>query len=163
VKVPWGSLVILCAAAVFGVGCGSSPSSQAGEKPPSMTDGGGEAFEEGPIAWIHDFDAGMAKAKESGKPMMIDVFATWCAPCKRLDETVFSRADVAQASSDFVAIKLDGDKYPQVREKLGVTGYPTVVFLSPDGNELLCSKGAVPYQNMLESMAKAKDAFDATP
>lgn len=124
-------------------------------------EGGGETVAKGTIAWSYDFEEGMAQAKESGKPVMVDVFATWCAPCKLLDETVFSRADVAEASTDFVAIKVDGDKFPQVKDKLGVTGYPTVVFLRGDGTELIRSTGSVPYDVMLETMAKARERFAA--
>ena len=58
-------------------------------------------------------------------------------------------------------IKVDGDKYPEVKDKLGVTGYPTIVFLRDDGTELGRSTGAVPYDAMLEAMAKAQEKFAA--
>lgn len=113
------------------------------------------------IAWVHDFEEGMAKAAEEGKPVMVDVFATWCAPCKLLDEQVFSRADVAEASESFVTVRIDGDKHPDLREKLKVNSYPSVLFLMPDGTEIGRSIGAVSYTVMLEEMAKAKTEFDS--
>ena len=103
----------------------------------------------------------MAQAQESGKPVMVDVFATWCAPCKLLDENVFSRADVAEASTGFVPIKVDGDKYPEIKDRLGVSGYPTILFLRGDGTELGRSTGAVSYDIMLEAMARAQEKFAA--
>ena len=129
--------------------------------PQTAVEGEGAAAAKGAIAWSYDFEEGMAQARESGKPVMVDVFGTLCAPCKLLDETVFSRADVAEASTGFVPIKVDGDKYSEVKDKLGVTGYPTVVFLRGDGTELGRSKGAVPYDIMLEAMAKAQETFAA--
>jgi thiol:disulfide interchange protein len=110
------------------------------------------------IEWNYDYEDGLRKAKEAGKPVMVDVFATWCAPCKHLDETVFSRADVAAASKAFVTVRVDGDKYPQLVNKLKVNAYPTVLFLTPDGKEIGRSLGTVPYQDMLDSMEKAKRA-----
>jgi thiol:disulfide interchange protein len=115
--------------------------------------------EKGEIAWIYNYDEGMAKAKEENKPVMIDVFATWCGPCKLLDETVFSRADVAEASKSFVTIRVDGDKQADTRDKLGVSSYPTVLFTTPEGKVLGKSVGAVSYDVMLSAMAQAKDKF----
>ncbi len=111
------------------------------------------------IAWNHDYADGMAKAKADGKPVMVDVFATWCAPCKLLDENVFSQAEVIEASKAFVAVRVDGDKNPDFVTKWKVGGYPTVLFLTPDGREVGRSIGAVPYQDMLESMDKARREF----
>jgi thiol:disulfide interchange protein len=108
------------------------------------------------IAWNYDYADGLAKAKAAGKPIMIDVFATWCGPCKILDEQVFSRADVVAASTAFVTIRIDGDKHPDTVTKLNVSAYPTVLFLNPEGKEIGRSLGAVPYQDMLSSMAAAQ-------
>ena len=113
------------------------------------------ASEKGSIDWSYDYGAALAQARDKSKPLMVDVFATWCAPCKMLDEDVFSRADVADASRDFVPVKVDGDKRPDLRDQLGVTGYPSIVFLSPDGKEIGRSRGLVPYQLMLDAMAQA--------
>lgn len=109
------------------------------------------------IAWSYDYDAALAQAKEEGKPLMVDFFATWCKPCQLLDEEVFSRSEVADASRDYVCVKVDGDKYPDLREKLDVTGYPTVLFLSPDQTELGRVKALVSYRVMVRSMAAAAE------
>jgi thiol:disulfide interchange protein len=108
------------------------------------------------IGWNYDYADGLAKAKAAGKPVMIDVFAAWCQPCKFLDETVFSRADVAEASKAFVTVRVDSDKHPDIVRQLKVSSYPTVVFMTPEGKEIGRSLGAVPYQNMLDSMAAAQ-------
>jgi len=115
--------------------------------------------EKGEIAWTYDYEAGLAAAREANKPVMVDVFATWCGPCKMLDENVFSRADVAEASQDFVTIRVDGDQHPDTVNKLGVSGYPTVLFLTPEAKEIGRSVGAVPYSVMLKEMEKAKERY----
>ncbi len=167
-----GLLGILIGSALLAAGCGreaapkpagvkapaiAAPAPKAAAPAAPVTEGKNAVNGKAEIAWNYDFVDGMAKTKAAGKPAMVDVFATWCGPCKLLDESVFSRPDVAEASKAFTTIRVDGDKYPDIVTKLGVSGYPTVVFLSSDGKEIGRSVGAVPYQNMLDAMKKAQE------
>jgi thiol:disulfide interchange protein len=86
---------------------------------------------------------------------MVEFSTSWCGACKRLDETVFSRADVVEASRDFVAVRVDAEEQADLKEQFRVHSYPTVLFLAPDGGEMTRVLGAVPYQIMLKEMTKA--------
>jgi len=107
------------------------------------------------VAWLDDYEEGLRQAKEGGKPLMVDVFAPWCEPCKELDRSVFSRSDVGELSKQFVAVKVDGDQRRDLVAALRVSGYPTTVFLSAEEKELGRARGAVNYQEMLETMRDA--------
>lgn len=133
-------LLILAAAATL-TGC----------RPPTSTSGDTADL----IDWMDDYEAAIARAGEEGKPLMVDVGAEWCSACDRLDETVFSRTDVAEAAEAFVPVRVDGDARGDLVASFQVTGYPTIIFLAPDGSELGRVRGAVPYQIMLDEMAKA--------
>jgi thiol:disulfide interchange protein len=109
------------------------------------------------VAWSHDYEAALSRAARERKPLMVDFLATWCHGCNLLDETVFSRHDVGEASQDFVAVRVDGDKRPDLARRLAVGGYPIVLFLTPHGEEITRVRGAVPYQVMLEAMARASE------
>ena len=135
-------LLILAAAAAL-TGCGA-PTEQAS---PS-----GDAA--GLIDWMDDYEAAGARAREEGKPLMVDVGAEWCSACDHLDETVFSRTDVAAAAEAFIPVRVDGDARGDLVADFEVTGYPPVIFLAPDGDELGRIRGAVPYQIMLDEMVK---------
>jgi len=172
----WGLFVALLAVAVGCAGHPPQPATEAGKqtqagplpppatsteatKPSAAPAEEAAAMQTGKIEWNYDYADGLKKAKEADKPVMVDVFATWCAPCKHLDETVFSRADVAEASKAFVTVRIDGDKHPDLVRQLRVDAYPTVLFLTPEGKEIGRSLGAVAYQDMLDSMASAKQEY----
>ncbi len=120
------------------------------EQAPAPTDGQAAG-----ITWSHDYEAALAQAKQENKPLMADVFATWCKPCQQMDEEVFSRADVGEASREFVCVKVDGEKYPDLRKKLEVANYPTVLFLDPDEREISRSEAKVSHRIMLRVMEAA--------
>jgi thiol:disulfide interchange protein DsbD len=82
--------------------------------------------------WTTDFQAGLAKAAETGKPLLVDVWATWCIACHELDELTFSDPRVMEEmNSRFVLVKIDGTSesdpaYRAVKEHFAARGYPIV-------------------------------------
>lgn len=91
------------------------------------------------IAWFDgDVDAAFKSAAASNKPVLLYWGAQWCPPCKQLKSSVFNRPDFIEKSKLFVAVYLDGD-LPDAQkwgDVFRVTGYPTVVVLKPDRQEI---------------------------
>lgn len=90
------------------------------------------------VSW-QKYDASVVAAS-SGKPVIIDFFATWCIPCKELDEKTFSDAAVAHELDRFTRIKADltNDQDPMVKEltkRYAIVGVPTIVFIDSTGHE----------------------------
>ena len=84
------------------------------------------------IPWLHSERAALAAARASGKPILVDFFAEWCAACKELDAHTFSDPDVQRAVTEqFVPLKIDAteanDESDRLTEKYGVPGLPTVL------------------------------------
>jgi thioredoxin-like negative regulator of GroEL len=78
----------------------------------------------------------VAKAKKENKPVFVDVHAVWCGPCKRMAATAFNDAKVTELyNKSFINVKIDGEKGdgPSVMQQYGITAYPTLLYINPDG------------------------------
>lgn len=93
------------------------------------------------IAWEKDFKKAQARARETGKPLMLDFTAVWCKPCKVMDEQFWVRADVVEATKPFIAVKIDYDSQKGLVGKYNVSAIPFVVFTDPLGNMVTFRRG----------------------
>src|SRR5476649_868391 len=75
----------------------------------------------------------LSLSASSGKPVFVDVFTTWCGPCKRMDAEVFTQPRVYQKmNTDFIDYKIDAEKGegPAICKKYNVFSYPTYLFVN---------------------------------
>jgi thioredoxin:protein disulfide reductase len=91
------------------------------------------------LTWLPTEAAGLAHARVSGKPIMMDFTADWCLPCREFEVSVFARPEVAALLMDFVLVKIDltredqDDALPALKDRYGVSTLPAVRFLAPGG------------------------------
>jgi thioredoxin 1 len=63
----------------------------------------------------------------SSKPVVIDVYADWCGPCK-LFAPIFKELN-SEYGNLYQFAKLNGDDEDSIREELQVTAFPTILFI----------------------------------
>ena len=87
------------------------------------------------ITWLHDEKTALERSHQSGKPLLIDFSASWCAACKELDVHTWIDPRVKQEVADkFVPLKIDAsdetDETTRLEQKYGVQGLPTVLMVA---------------------------------
>jgi len=70
----------------------------------------------------------------SGKPALVDFWATWCPHCKRIAPTVDKVAEAYDGK--LVVGKVDTDEDPAIAQKYEIEYLPTFVLLAADGTVL---------------------------
>lgn len=99
-------------------------------------------FEHG-LSW----DQIKTKAKAENKFIFVDVFATWCGPCKWMDENTYPSDKLTSLNDKFISVKVqmdstrnDSDEIKAWRENVSrmkadynIKTYPTFLFFDPNG------------------------------
>ncbi len=85
-------------------------------------------------------------ARRTGRPILLDIGASWCHWCHVMDETTYTDAEVGRLlRQHFVAVKVDRDEHPEVDRRYqrqvgaltGEGGWPLTGFLNPAGELFL--------------------------
>jgi len=116
-----------------------------------------------PIGWQR-VEQAMAAAARSGKKVLIDISAPWCPWCRRMQHEVYTDSAVVRyLKGHFEFARLNGEdsgrklkflgyelSEAELAQALGLTGYPTTVFLEPDGTYITRVPGFVPAETFLQ-------------
>ena len=85
-------------------------------------------------------------AGASTLPVLVDLWAPWCGPCRVVEPGVERAA--RSLAGRLKVVKVNVDEAPRTAERLGVQGIPTLVLLR-DGREVARQVGAVPPPALL--------------
>jgi len=97
------------------------------------------------------------KITASGKPVIVDFWATWCMPCKVTKPILEKLAAEYADRIEFIAI--DADESRPVLEKFRIFGIPTVLALR-DGQEVGRVTGArneAQFRQFFDALAEGKE------
>lgn len=115
-----------------------------------------ERGEKSELSWV-SFDEGALLAKQQNKKLLVDVYTDWCSWCKKMDSDVYSNPEVIKLmQAKFIPVKLNAESSrnltfdgralteAQFAGAVGVTGYPTTLFLHSDAKPITSLPGYLP-------------------
>lgn len=87
---------------------------------------------------VAELESELLRAKQAGKPVMLDFYADWCVACKEFEKYTFHEEKVSAKLNDFVLLQADVTKNQsqdiQLLKELKVLGLPTIDFWDAHGN-----------------------------
>lgn len=86
---------------------------------------------------------------KSDKPVLVDLWATWCAPCRMQGPIV---EEIANERDDVKVGKLDVDENPDIAEKYSVMSIPTLLVIK-NGEVVNKAVGVHTKQQILDMLA----------
>lgn len=105
------------------------------------------------------------KAKAEHKFIFMDIYATWCGPCKHMDNKVYVLQDVGEAvNPNFISVKVQMDSTKaddehvrvwyatsnEIKQKYNISSLPTYLFFSPEGKLVHRFSGAMEKPDFLK-------------
>lgn len=83
---------------------------------------------------------------QSDKPVLLDFWAPWCAPCRMVVPII---EEIADERSDIKVGKINVDEQPELAAQFSVMSIPTLVVIK-DGKTVNRATGAMPKNAILE-------------
>lgn len=114
-----------------------------------------------------------AKARRENKNIFMDCYATWCGPCKLMDNQVYPSEIVGDFMNEkYISVKVQMDKTSYdndhiknwyldavtIQTNYSIATFPTFLFFNPDGKPM---HKAVGYKDPNQFISLAKDALDS--
>ncbi len=93
-------------------------------------------------------DTFQSEVVESTKPVLIDFWASWCAPCRMLSPIL---DEIAEETDEFKICKINVDEEGDLAMQFKVMSIPTLVVMK-NGEEVNRSLGVIPKDDVLDLM-----------
>ena len=106
-------------------------------------------------------------AQKEKKLVFIDIYTSWCGPCKHMSKEIFPQAAAGEFfNAHFLNMQLDAEKSEDgkmIAQKFGVSAYPTFLFVDGNGELVYRFLGGRTVEKLIEEGKKALDAFEVQP
>ncbi len=105
------------------------------------------------------WEAVLIEANNQNKPIFLDAYASWCAPCKYMDKMVFPKEQLGNYyNKHFINYKVDMEKGegPDLAKMYKVGSYPTFLYIDPNERLIHRAIGAKSVEKMLMAGVVAK-------
>ena len=100
-----------------------------------------------------DWKNAMVEANSSGKLVFLDIYATWCGPCKYLESDIYPDSALGKYyNSHFINLKMDGEtEFGRLKAaEYALSAYPTMYYISASEDMLSRVVGVKQAPELLE-------------
>jgi tetratricopeptide (TPR) repeat protein len=112
------------------------------------------------VDWVPKLDQALRLAEDQKKLVVVDVTASWCPPCRKMDQEVYPNPEFIEFSKKQVFMRLDADDDPEGRKvaaRYDVRSYPTLLVLNARGEEIQRLTGGRSVRQLIEDLTAIFD------
>ena len=109
--------------------------------------------------WLTSLEVGMQLAQKKNRPILLDLYVPWCHFCRKLQRETYPKLRRNKTFNEFIRVRINGEKQPQILEDYEVRSFPTIIFLDKNGAYLHRINGFV---NTATLANKLKEAYKLT-
>ncbi|MEA5461338.1 thioredoxin domain-containing protein [Arcicella sp. LKC2W] len=112
-----------------------------------------QTFSQGIIFRQDDWQNVLMQAKAQKKLIFVDIYTTWCGPCKEMDKKTFTESSVGDKfNARFINYKVDAEKGFGINlaKRYNVTSYPTCLFVDATENLMYKQEGLLRAPDLLK-------------
>ena len=105
-----------------------------------------------------DWNKALDSAKTNNKLVFLDIYATWCGPCKMLKQHTFTDEAAGKFFNEhFINVSVDGEMGvgPVLAEKYSIVGYPSLIITDASGKVILETAGYVDPEYLINFAKEA--------
>jgi thioredoxin 1 len=105
-----------------------------------------------------DWDKALKAAHNEKKLIFLDIYATWCGPCKMLKQYTFTDSAVGDFfNKNFINVSVDGEKGvgPELAQQYAIKGYPSLIVADETGKAVLYTAGYIPPDVLMQFAQEA--------
>jgi len=84
--------------------------------------------------WLNNFNLAKQIANSSGRLIVADFWATWCAPCKVMDEELWKHPEIQKIAVNFVGVRVNVELEKSLVAQYKVKNIPRLVIISSTGD-----------------------------
>lgn len=107
--------------------------------------------------WLVDLKMAQNVAKNSNKLILVDFWATWCGPCKKMDAEVWNTEDAAAFKKNFVPVKIDIDSDRALAMQYNVRSIPMLILMDYKGENIYTYTGYSGKEDLMKFIASIPD------
>lgn len=112
------------------------------------------------IPWRAAIEPALVEARAANLPVLVEVYADWCLPCKIMEREVWSRAEVVTAARGFVPLRVDADVEEGFVTRHAAAVLPTTLLLDDSGAEIARIAGLAGAPQVAAFLDRARGGWE---